>query len=99
MPKRPIAILFFLLFITACAANPLGLFAQDDDLTVTETQLLERVDAFGLETTLLTGMIENSGDVAYGSLTLFADVLDDNGEVIGEAFGYLTNQCGVALTD
>ncbi|MCA9882524.1 MAG: hypothetical protein KC708_06120 [Anaerolineae bacterium] len=99
MPKRPIAMLFFLLFITACAANPLGLFAQDDDLTVTETQLLERVDAFGLETTLLTGMIENSGDVAYGSLTLFADVLDDNGEVIGEAFGYLTNQCGVALTD
>lgn len=96
MPYRSLVLLLLLM---ALIAAPLATRAQADDLVVTETRLVERLDAFGLETTLLTGMIENTSEVAYGSLTLFADVLDDEGEVIGEAFGYLTNQCGVALTD
>jgi len=75
--------------------------AQDvaDDLQVEDIALIARVDAFGQEVPLVSGRLLNVGDVAYTGINLFADALNADGEPIGEAFGFIVDGCGVALTD
>ncbi|MFN8373439.1 MAG: hypothetical protein U0694_11265 [Anaerolineae bacterium] len=75
--------------------------AQDSgELLVEELTLTQGVDAFGQPVWMAHGFLTNQNEAsAYGSISLFADVYDEGGEVIGEGFGYLANACGVALTD
>ena len=74
--------------------------AQDAELTALQTQLDSQVNAFGQEESLLTGLIRNdASDAAYASITIFADLIDEEGAVIGEAFGYVVDACGNALLD
>lgn len=99
MPYRmTYCLLLFAIFSTALTSSFTTTLAQDDDLTVENIELITRVDAFGTESAVLTGMLHNESDDAYENIVIYADVLDDEA-VIGEAFGYLTNQCGAAYTD
>lgn len=76
----------------------LPLAAQDDlDLTVSEIVLDTRVDVYGLENTAAGGILTNSGEQAVAQITLFADVYDVEGELVGEGIGYLVNACGAGL--
>ncbi|NWF67895.1 MAG: hypothetical protein HXY40_02300 [Chloroflexi bacterium] len=77
-----------------------GAALAQDDLLPEDTTLVESVDAFGLPALLAVGRLSNqNSDLAYTNITLFAEVLDDAGTLIGEGFGYLVNACGAALAD
>lgn len=74
--------------------------AQDGALVAENVALALRPNAFGQEVWVIEGdLLNTANDVAYTRVQLFADVLDEAGEVIGEAFGYLVNTCGFALVD
>ncbi|MGJ3239259.1 MAG: hypothetical protein ACFE0Q_11180 [Anaerolineae bacterium] len=74
-------------------------FAQDEELQSNRIMLETRVNAFGIEETVLVGNIVNAGDMAYENVQVFGDILDDDEVVIGELFGFLVDQCGEAITD
>lgn len=76
-------------------------FAQniEEDLTAENVRVGAQMDAFGLLEQVVIGELRNNGDVAYANLTIYGDVLDENGEVIGEAFGFVVDQCGTAILD
>lgn len=74
-------------------------FAQDNDLQSNRVEIQTQVNAFGVEEQIMVGNILNAGDVAYENVQIFADILDAEGEVIGEAFGFLADQCGEAILD
>jgi hypothetical protein len=80
-----------------------NVMAQDDtlvDALIAEDVRLEmQVDAFGIEQTVLVGRILNDGDTAILVDEVLAELLDADGEVIGEGYGFPVNQCGVALFD
>ena len=74
-------------------------FAQGDDLQTSNVELQTQINAFGVEEQIMIGNILNSGRVAYENVQVLADILDEDGEVIGEAFGFLADQCGEAIID
>lgn len=76
-------------------------FAQniDEDLTAENVRVVARMDAFGLLQEVVIGDLRNNGEVAYANLTVYGDVLDEDGEIIGEAFGFIVDQCGTAILD
>ncbi|MEO1290935.1 MAG: hypothetical protein AAFV93_24630, partial [Chloroflexota bacterium] len=87
-------LLFFVVFvIIGCA------FAQEDDLQSNRVELQSQINAFGVEEQVLVGNIVNSGRMAYDNVQVLADILDEDGEVIGEGFGFLADQCGEAILD
>ncbi|MDQ7028081.1 MAG: hypothetical protein Q9P01_07370 [Anaerolineae bacterium] len=86
--------LFLLLLLSTVVIQ-----AQDEDLTTTNLQLETRLDAFGIEEEILQGVIVNNGTTAYSNVTVIADLLAANGDVIGEAFGFVVDACGTALVD
>lgn len=73
--------------------------AQIEDLTADNPQLETRLDAFGIEEQILQGVIVNNGATAYTNVTVIANLLARNGDVIGEAFGFVVDACGTALID
>lgn len=75
--------------------------AQDveQDLIPLNIELTTRIDAFGLEEQILSGVIANTGEMAYGNVTIYADLLDADDNLIGEGFGFIVNACGKALLD
>jgi hypothetical protein len=73
--------------------------AQREDLQNYNTRIETQIDAFGLEQDIIVGQIMNRGDVAYENISVFADLLDADGEIIGEAFGFMVDQCGEAILD
>lgn len=77
------------------------LLAQDsgDVLTMVSGEIVIRTDAFGVEQPVIIGTLRNIGEEAYTDVAVFGEVLDAQGEVIGEAYGYLVNACGVALLE
>jgi hypothetical protein len=78
-----------------------GVWAQDTSaLQPEEIALTQGVDVYGQLVLLAQGMLTNqNADEAYTNISLFADVYDSAGTIIGEGFGYLVDECGVALTD
>jgi hypothetical protein len=70
---------------------------QESNLRVDDVQLKTRLDAFGVESQVLTGQIVNDSRDAYININVFADVLNDEGDIIGEAFGFVVDACGIAL--
>jgi hypothetical protein len=86
--------LFILLLVmgTAC-------LAQEEPLVSLDVEIVNQLDAFGLEQMLLVGEIRNDSDDAYSNISVVADLLDEDGEVIGEAFGYVVDECGEAILD
>lgn len=74
-------------------------FAQEDDLQSNRVEIRTQTNAFGVEEQIMVGNIVNAGDVAYENVQVIADILDADGEIIGEAFGFLADQCGEAILD
>lgn len=82
----------------------MGITAQDDTdddsgeaLTASEVTFTTRPDPFGQMIQVGEGTLTNEGEDAYTDLTIFADLYDENEEVIGEGFGIMTNACGTGL--
>lgn len=71
--------------------------AQTDDLQTHDVHIETQIDAFGLEQQVIIGQLMNRGDVAYDNISVYADLLDAEGEIIGEAFGFVVDQCGEAI--
>lgn len=69
-----------------------GLFVADDAAIVSTT------DIYGVASQSVVGVLVN-GDTenAYGDLQVMVEAYDDDGELIGEGFGYVTNQCGKSV--
>ena len=74
-------------------------YAQADDLQTNRVEIQSQVNAFGVEEQIMLGNVLNSGDVAYENVQVYADIRNDDGEIIGEAFGFLVDQCGEAILD
>jgi hypothetical protein len=70
--------------------NPGGLRAQSVSI-VTVT------DAFGQEVQRAEGQLVNRGSSAYENITLFADLYDEDGDIVGEGIGFPVNACGIGL--
>ena len=73
--------------------------AQSLPLMLLNTMIGAQPDGFGGEMLVATGEVFNHGSEAFGQLSLLVEALDDDGEVIGEGFGYLVDACGTALLD
>ncbi len=91
MTTRPI--LFAVILFSFVAS------AQDDVFGTLDVEVVTRTDAFGQDIQIIEGMLINNDDVAYASIDIFADVLNEEGEVIGEGYGGLVNACGTGLLD
>jgi hypothetical protein len=78
-----------------------GLLAQDatPPIMLVNGEVITRTDAFGIEQPVIVGSVRNTGETAYTNITLLGEVYDAQGAVIGEAYGYLVNACGVALLE
>jgi len=89
-------LLFLYISLIACT----GLAQDDDGLTTEDVVISTETDIFGQEVHIAEGVLVNtSDDTAYAGIDLFADVLDAEGEVVGEGFGFPVNACGVGLLD
>ncbi|RMG73150.1 MAG: hypothetical protein D6711_11375, partial [Chloroflexi bacterium] len=93
---KPLGLLFILLMLIT------PLHAQDfttdgDDLQVVSAEVITTTDLFGQTVQLIQGEITNTGAVAYSNINIFADLLNADGEVIGEGFGFPVNACGSGL--
>lgn len=73
--------------------------AQDDAPVVTDIRTTTRTDAFGLTETLVRGVLVNDGERAYRDIDILVDVLDAQGELVGEGFGFVVDACDTALID
>ena len=80
-----------LFLLSACVLQ-----GQEEDLTAENPHLETRLDAFGIEEQILRGLIINNSDDAYTDVSVIANLLTDDGEVIGEAFGFVVDACGTA---
>ncbi|MFW5748389.1 MAG: hypothetical protein ACOCYT_02115 [Chloroflexota bacterium] len=78
-------------------ADEVNFSTEPGDLIVGGSEVVVRTDAFGQPTTLIEGQLLNTGTVAYTNLTLFADLLDTEGAVVGEGIGFVVNACGSGL--
>lgn len=90
---RKLALLLYLF------VNILVIQAQAEDLQADSVRIETQIDAFGLEQQIVVGQIMNHGDMAYENISIFADLLDKDGEIIGEAFGFVVDECGEAVLD
>lgn len=87
-------LLLSLLFILPA----LWLNAQaDDPILIEDINIITVTDVFGLEQQVASGIVINNTDDAYADLQIFAEIYDADGEIIGEGFGFLTNQCGESV--
>lgn len=67
---------------------------EQSSLVVSEYQVLEQRDAFGVNQLVLNGVIHNtSTDESFQNVSLFAEGYTAEGELVAEAFGILVNQC------
>jgi hypothetical protein len=81
-----------ILFVLGCVAQ------AQDDLEISNIRIEMQTDVYGVTQQVIVGDIFNGGNMAYNDVTLTASVTDDE-TLVGEGFGYLVNQCGVALLD
>lgn len=90
---RTLLLVILSFLIISCA------YAQEDDLQPSRAEIQTQVNAFGVEEKIMVGNIMNISDVAYENVQVYADLRDEDGEIIGEAFGFLADQCGEAILD
>ena len=67
------------------------------DLDILSAEVVTTTDLFGQTVQLIEGDLTNTGEVAYSNINIFADLLNANGDVIGEGFGFPVNACGTGL--
>jgi len=91
---RQTLLLVILSFVTISCV-----LAQGDDLETNRVEIQMQINAFGIEEQIMVGNVLNTGDVAYDNVQVFADIFDEDDEIIGEAFGFLADQCGEAILD
>lgn len=73
-------------------------YAQDDAPLTADTVTTEtRVDAFGVEGQLAVGQVRNTSQDAYADVQIFAEVFNEDDDLIGEGIGFLVNACGEAV--
>jgi hypothetical protein len=77
----------------------IGAGAQELSLEASNVRLETLTDAFGLEQQVVIGQLFNTGTEAIAGINVYVDLYNADDEVIGEAFGYVVNQCGEALLD
>jgi hypothetical protein len=74
--------------------------AQEDDLTAENVSVEMQTDAFGQTIQVAVGELVNEAtDAAYTNINLYAELYDENDDLIGEGLGYPVNECGTALLD
>ncbi len=81
----------------ACLAISCTAFAQAEPLTADDIEVTMQVDIFGVEQQIASGVIVNEGRNAFTDVQVFAEIYDDDGEIIGEGIGFLVNQCGKSV--
>lgn len=72
-------------------------FAQTDALSVSDVNITAREDAFGVVQQFVDATLTNASDAAYADVQIFAEVYDADETLIGEGYGFLTDQCGTAV--
>jgi hypothetical protein len=75
----------------------LAVYAQSEDITVDTFSIETQVDAFGVEQLIASGSVVNDTTDAFADVQVFAELYDEDDEIIGEGFGFLVNQCGNGL--
>jgi hypothetical protein len=70
--------------------------AQPSTLTVSDSRILTRPDAFGQEQQILSGTLVNNSDDAYANVQIFVELYNAADEIVGEGLGVLSNQCGIS---
>ncbi len=72
--------------------------AQDTSgLVAVDPVLVTQADAFGVPQTFVQGTLHNTSEQAYNNLSVYAEVMDSEGEITAEGFGFAVNACGTAL--
>lgn len=66
-------------------------------LETADPTIEESTDVYGVPVTIASGMLVNNWTNAYTNLSLSAEVFDEDGNLVGEGFGYPVNACGAAL--
>lgn len=96
---RRIILIMVLLIGASMAGWVLGGQEEDDEggLVVEASEITAGNDAFGQVVRYLDGVLTNTSRDAFENITLFADMLDADGNVIGEGFGGLVNECEQGL--
>lgn len=87
--------------VVLCCVMIVGaVYPQETSLTAEDVTVFMFTNTFGEEEWAIEGQLLNTdAEQAYERIQIYADVLDEDGEVIGEAFGYLVNTCGFALIE
>lgn len=81
----------------ACLAISCTAFAQAEPLIAEDVEVVTQVDLFGVEQQLAIGVIANAGRNAFTDVQVFAEIYDEDDEIIGEGIGFLVNQCGQSV--
>jgi hypothetical protein len=88
-----------IIFSGAAALVITAIAHAQDPFQIDDLRIITRVDVYGIEEQVLIGHITNTGSEAFENVLLTGEVLDEDGQPIGEVFGYTVNACGVALLD
>lgn len=90
----------FILFVFGISLLAFPVAAQDSGLTVADdAEIVTTVDIFGVSQQSVEGvLVNNNTDNAYADVQVIVEAYDADGEIIGEGFGFLTNQCGKSVT-
>lgn len=96
---RHISILFccFLVLLALPVTAQQDLPTLTDALQAEAVEVVTTTDVFGQSVITAVGLLRNTSESAYADVTLFAEVVDAAGTVIGEGVGFLVNQCGAGL--
>lgn len=70
---------------------------DDSGLDLVVYEIVTEPDIFGVLTKSVRGEILNASEDALTNITLFADLLDGGGELVGEGIGFVVNACGSGL--
>ncbi|MEQ8675872.1 MAG: hypothetical protein RLP44_22445 [Aggregatilineales bacterium] len=100
--RRIIFVLIAILSLTVTIAQeetpePTATNIPADELIVEDVRTTAGRNAFDQVELMAVGNLVNNTEEAYTNISLFADVLNADGEIIGEGFGYLVNTCGNGL--
>jgi hypothetical protein len=92
--KQMLGLMFLCLSVVPIFAD-----MDTDKFLITDVRVETMIDIYGVEEQVVVGNILNDNTQAYADVSLFAEALNADDEVIGEAFGFIVNECGVALLD
>lgn len=93
---RVVAISFWLLALSVTLFNSTAQSAELP-LTVSDPELAQTADVVGRPVWTASGTVTNDGTAAYLDVMLDGDVTDASGEVVGYAYGVLTDACGLGV--